>query len=136
MSDEFNLKPEGMKLDKPEYSDEFLKFWELYPRRQQKLDAARAWRQVNRNGKLTEKIMDAIAVHARRKDWREPYIPLPASWLRAGSWDDELEPWQLNGVPVDDDHCPECGRTWRVHLAYPTYPDRPQRGSPGRYCPT
>lgn len=69
----------------------FSSFWAIYPRREAKKDAARAWSQV------PVSIWPAVitAAVAWRRVWagqgRETnHIPLPATWLRGERWEDEL----------------------------------------------
>ncbi len=68
-------------------------FWEIYPRRKAKLDALKAWRQTEGLRPPIEKVLAAIEEMIEEHDFRaDPnctYLPYPASWLRAGRWDDE-----------------------------------------------
>jgi hypothetical protein len=69
----------------------FLEFYSAYPRRQSKQDAIKAYASVLASGVTHEKIMAGLE-RAKRTDsrFRDPqYTPLPASWLRAGGFDDE-----------------------------------------------
>jgi len=67
-------------------------FWIAYPRKQKKVDAQKAWLQMEKLRPPIEKILAAIESQKRTIQWQKPggeFIPLPASWLRAGQWDDE-----------------------------------------------
>jgi hypothetical protein len=67
-------------------------FWEAYPRKQKKIDAQQAWLQMGKLRPPIEKILGAIETQKRSLQWVKDcgeYIPLPATWLRAGQWDDE-----------------------------------------------
>lgn len=67
-------------------------FWESYPRKQKRIDAAKAWLQMAKLRPPIEKILAAIETQKRSIQWMKDggeYVPLPASWLRAGQWDDE-----------------------------------------------
>lgn len=69
----------------------FIEFYSAYPRRQSKQDAIKAYAQVRKSGVEHEAIMRGLA-RAKRSDrrFRDPqFTPLPASWLRAGGFDDE-----------------------------------------------
>lgn len=69
----------------------FLEFYSAYPRRQSKQDAVKAYSQVRSTGIAHETIMRGLE-RAKRSDRRfreAQYTPLPASWLRAGGFDDE-----------------------------------------------
>jgi hypothetical protein len=78
----------------PKSDDRFDEFWAAYPRKMQKQDARKAWAAVIRKKVDPALVIDAARAHAtqwqtERKETR--FIPYPASWLRAGSYDDQLE---------------------------------------------
>lgn len=69
----------------------FIEFYSAYPKHQSKQDAIKAYHQVRRSGVSHETIMQGLA-RAKRSDsrFREiKFTPLPASWLRAGGYEDE-----------------------------------------------
>lgn len=69
----------------------FLEFYSAYPRHQSKQDAVKAYNQVRRSGVHHEIIMQGLE-RAKRQDSRfreAKFTPLPASWLRAGGYEDE-----------------------------------------------
>ncbi len=90
-----NLKPSCASSEgangKSVYSTAFLAFYELYPRKKSKGDAAKAFKKVNPAEYPAVKagLMAAIA----SDDWkRDPqFIPYPASWLNARGWEDDHE---------------------------------------------
>lgn len=67
----------------------FEQFYSRYPRKEAKRDAEKAWRQVQ-GDRHADAILAAL-------DWQVPlllqrerqYRKLPATWLRAGCWEDE-----------------------------------------------
>jgi len=73
-------------------SADFDRFWSLYPRREGKGNAAKAWPRA---------IAKASPEHIIQKleEWKESkgfpmdakFVPLPASWLNAERWSDEME---------------------------------------------
>jgi hypothetical protein len=66
----------------------FMDFWSLYPRKQAKKDAEKAWESLK-----CEPIAAQIVAGLKRQlhTFTDPkYIPLPASWLRSGRWEDQL----------------------------------------------
>jgi hypothetical protein len=72
---------------KAEFSKQFLEFFDSYPKRKSKKDAAKAYAAAIRDVSH-ETIMAGLA--RAKLGWRDPqFIPYPASWLRAGGWDDE-----------------------------------------------
>ncbi len=69
----------------------FQEFYTAYPKHQSKQDAVRAYSQVRKKGISHEAIMAGLQ-RAKRSDsrFREMrFTPLPASWLRAGGFEDE-----------------------------------------------
>lgn len=73
----------------------FDQFWAVYPKRVKKLEAQKAWTALKLDGKVAE-IVAAVEAqlegHAFKNEGGR-YIPHPASWLRAGCWLDEVQPW-------------------------------------------
>lgn len=65
-------------------------FWEQYPRKRAKLDALKAWRKIPLTIELLEKMALALEAQMRTKQWRDGFIPYPATWLRRRQWEDEL----------------------------------------------
>jgi hypothetical protein len=82
--------------DKPNGRDrdvEFQKFYERYPRKAKKPKALDAWRKLHKLRKLPslEVILDAIEQQKTWDGWTRDagrFIPYPASWLNAQSWND------------------------------------------------
>lgn len=75
--------------DSPEHQIGFDEFWCVYPRREAKKDAMKAWKQIRSD--LYPLIINAAA--AWRREWarrEQNFLPLPATWLRGERWEDEL----------------------------------------------
>lgn len=67
-------------------------FWAAYPKKRKKIDAQQAWLQMEKLRPPIEAILAAIETQKRSLQWLKDqgeYIPLPATWLRAGEWDNE-----------------------------------------------
>jgi hypothetical protein len=68
-------------------------FYSAYPRKQKKLDAMKAWEQMQKSKKVKfpeiSVILDAIKWQSKTDQWVRGFIPLPASWLRSAQWDDQ-----------------------------------------------
>lgn len=74
--------------------DEFLTFWESYPKKKGKQEALRAWLKIKPDPELLSEILQAVANAKRDPQWTKnngDYIPLPASWLNGKRWEDEFE---------------------------------------------
>lgn len=70
--------------------DLFESFWTLYPRRESKKDARKAWLQIDPS--QHEAIFTALAAWRPIFLTREStqFIPYAATWLRGEKWDDEI----------------------------------------------
>ena len=95
----------------------FDKFWEIYPRKKSKGDAERAWKALNPDEQLQDRITNAIERAVTSAEWRKDggqFTPYPATWLRAKGWEDELSTshpssfhagQRTNGYSLEPDHC-------------------------------
>ncbi|NJB67525.1 hypothetical protein GGQ74_001165 [Desulfobaculum xiamenense] len=85
--------PESACARAPDYTIEFLQFWDAYPKQVGQDDAWRAWTAVcgrmDFPGLAT--LLHALHEQGEGDDWRRDggrYIPLPAKWLTSGRWKD------------------------------------------------
>ena len=79
-------KKEGMQGEK-----DFEAFWKEYPKKKGKIAAAKAWKNATTKPDVTT-ILAAVRKQKTWTDWikdRGQFIPLPATWLNQGRWDDE-----------------------------------------------
>ena len=70
----------------------FVAFWEQYPKKKAKGTAEKAWRTLQPDGELQQKILVALDEQRQSPDWLKDgarYVPYPATWLRARRWEDE-----------------------------------------------
>jgi hypothetical protein len=91
----------------------FDEFWELYPRKQAKKDAFKAWGQMALTEEAHTAIREALQWQVRSRGWLRGFIPLPATYLRGERWTDRPEPVppsrKLQGLTAfitEDDHGP------------------------------
>jgi hypothetical protein len=87
----------------PVQPDGFTEFWKVYPRRQAKQDALKAWKVLEPSDELLAAMLSAIERRRGSPDWRKEggkYIPLPATWLRGRRWEDE-PPVDLAAAEMD-----------------------------------
>lgn len=63
-------------------------FWSVYPRKEAKLDALRAWDQTKKLRPGIEELIAAVHKYSILSTDRQ-FTALPATWLRAGRWLDE-----------------------------------------------
>ena len=69
-------------------------FWILYPKKQAKAAAEKAYLKIKPDRALFEKMKKALEAQKASFDWQKEsgrYIPLPATWLNGKRWEDELE---------------------------------------------
>lgn len=68
-------------------------FWTAYPKKEAKKDAEVAFAKLNPDPELLAKMLAAIAAKRQSHDWAKEngkFIPLPATWIRAERWNDEV----------------------------------------------
>lgn len=69
--------------------DKFETFWKSYPNKKGKADAKKAFEKAIKQAPI-EVMLKAIADYiAHKPDWQG--YKHPATWLRAGCWDDEWD---------------------------------------------
>jgi len=82
---------EERKEDKNIYSDEFLEFWNAYPRKVGKGAASKAYRAIKAKPPKAD-ILNAVVRQAASSKWQEEsgrWIPHPQTWLNQRRWEDE-----------------------------------------------
>lgn len=100
---------------------DFARFWQVYPAKRKRLEALRAWpKAVKAVGGDVQRLIDGAQRYRDDPNRSPGYTCNPASWLNAGSWDDEPLPSKLaNGTngsrpihrPLDTDRTGPSGRT-------------------------
>lgn len=89
-------------LRKPTDTDnDFTEFWKHYPRKRQKVDAQKAWKQLRAKHIPAERIIAGsrgYAAHCKQRNVDEQFVKYPGAWLRAGGFDD----YQPEPDPVID----------------------------------
>jgi hypothetical protein len=74
-----------------EYSQEFEQFWEVYPRKQGKKDAAEAYR-IARAKKQQTYLVAKAQRYAQDPNREDRFTRAPATWLSGEHWEDAPEP--------------------------------------------
>lgn len=75
--------------------DLFDRFWKLYPRKQDKAKAAKAFAKLKVTDDLFNLIAKGLAAQAASHDWIKDngkYVPMPTTWLNGRRWEDEVKP--------------------------------------------
>lgn len=70
----------------------FERFWEAYPRHENRKDALRAFTKLNPDHELLATLLDAVGQWKRSRQWREGFAPHAATWLNGERWRDEIPP--------------------------------------------
>ena len=74
------------------YPSTFLKFWEVYPRREGKGSALKAYQNIKEPKPMLSEILSSINDHSNSKQWQnKEFIPHPATWLNQRRWEDEMD---------------------------------------------
>jgi hypothetical protein len=87
-------KETNKKTKDRESSDDFERFWTIYPKKCNKQEAANAWKRLSPSQALVEKIITSVEVTSTqnpqwlRDDGR--YIPYPSTYLNGRRWEDQL----------------------------------------------
>ena len=89
---EIDMSTDGGRSDtlRSPYSDGFLDWWQVYPRKESKGDAWKAWEQLRKSKQLpaVDDLKAATKSYAARGN--EPqFLKLPGGWLRDRKWEDE-----------------------------------------------
>ena len=90
--------------------ERFENFWDAYPRKAGKRDAAKAWAKLKPDEALCGTIMAALERHKRCDMWTKDggqFVPYPATYLRGERWTDShtlmaqrsaLDDWMVGAV--------------------------------------
>lgn len=70
--------------------DGFDRFWSVYPLKCAKKDARKAWAQLDPDENLVTRILDHVCLRVKSRQWRDGFIPYPATFIRGERWEDEL----------------------------------------------
>ena len=95
--------PSAPEKPAQEPADGFGDWWKHYPRKVGKLNAQKAYRAALKRGTTPQDLLDGLRKHIanwKAKGTAPQYIPYPATWLRAGSWEDELGATEINDAPA------------------------------------
>jgi hypothetical protein len=98
----------------PTYSQDFLTFWETYPRKVGKGAAWKSWKRAKGRPPVGE-LLDAIRLQSRSEQWRKEggqFVPHPATWLNQARWDDAPDPSDDSAHGID----PETWEGTPVHI--------------------
>lgn len=69
----------------------FDRFWKEYPKKVGKGAAEKSFAKYKPDDQLTETMIRAIEAQKMSRQWKEGYIPNPATWLNQKRWLDEMD---------------------------------------------
>jgi hypothetical protein len=72
------------------YPDDFLAFWNIYPKRLDKGASLRAWKKIAAPRPSLEVLQKSITAHLQSKQWKEGFIPYGSTWLNRRGWESEF----------------------------------------------
>lgn len=74
-------------------AESFAAFWAIYPRKQGKGSAEKAWNSVVRRGTVPRRILDGARRYAGERVGQDAkYTKHPSTWLNGRCWEDEPDP--------------------------------------------
>lgn len=71
-------------------ADKFGDFWEIYPRKAKKADAARIWKRRGLDSISATIVDDVRRRSAEDSRWLSNFIPDPTTYLNGNRWEDEI----------------------------------------------
>lgn len=74
-----------------EDEERFERMWVEYPRKVAKKRCQQWWATHKPDEELTETIITSINLYKKTKQWRDGFIPHPATFLNQERWNDEVE---------------------------------------------
>jgi DNA-binding Lrp family transcriptional regulator len=79
------------KSAKTVFTDGFDEFWAVYPKKDAKQAAIKAWNKLKPDDELKQTIINSVRrnIDGKWKDSERRYIPNPANYLNGARWEDE-----------------------------------------------
>lgn len=77
--------------------ENFNSFWAQYPKKTAKQAAFKAWKKINPNEELLNKMLSSLERQKKSAQWTKDggqFIPYPATWLNNRRWEDEIDTQQ------------------------------------------
>lgn len=103
-SEDSNIPPLPPNNQTNTQAKRFDAFWKLYPKKQGKGAAEKAWKKIKPTAELFGEIMNAVEAATHSEQWQREngrFIPNPATWLNQKRWEDE--------IPIPDYSQPPAG---------------------------
>lgn len=84
--------PKPPSEERSVWEGRFNAWWQVYPKKQGKTDAIKAWRKLNPSAELLDKMIAALGWQVSQPQWTKEagqFIPNPATYLNRGGYLDE-----------------------------------------------
>jgi len=73
--------------------DRFNRFWNEYPKKLGRSNAANVFHRLNPDRELFDTMMNALKIHKKSQQWQNlQFVPNPANWLLGRRWEDDILP--------------------------------------------
>ncbi len=112
----------GMMSNRSDYimvsenDQQWLRFWNAYPRRDAKKEARKAWAKIRPDAALVDYMLAALYWQVQLRQWQtRNYIPMPATWLNGERWTDEPPAGERVTADIHG-HIPPC-QSWTACTA-------------------
>jgi hypothetical protein len=96
------------------YDNDFLVFWETYPKKVGKPEAFKQWKIAVRP-ELAD-ILQAVETQKKSRQWNDDggkFIPDPERWIKKGRWDDKpTETTTVKSTPITDKNYCHIHKVW------------------------
>lgn len=107
-----NKNVKNVKKEKNDYTVEFDQFWKVYPRKEKKSEALKAFQKISPDQDLLDRIISDVQARAQTHDWTKEngkYVPHPTTYLNQQRWEDEapasnVTPMKRKDGAVRDEH--------------------------------
>lgn len=88
------------------YDPIFLKFWEIYPRKEGKAKAAQSWKKIRKPAATLDQIKTALEWQIKSEQWTKDngqFIPNPTTYLNQRRWEDENNQSKLEAAKIAEE---------------------------------
>lgn len=86
-----NATEHASLLDEP-YTSDFEQFWAVYPRKQGKREAFKAWKQAGANRPALPLVLAKLTAYKASREVMEGYALNASRWIRERRWEDSPSP--------------------------------------------
>lgn len=99
-----------------ENDENFMRFWQAYPKKKAKDAALKAWKKLKPNSELLKIILNALEQQKCSAQWQKDggqFIPYPATWLNGKRWEDAPEQAVQAPPPVHEFDPDDPYKDWK-----------------------